>query len=433
MVIIFLLSYAIIPSNQKQNKEILLNPNQKSFTFYGAHLNTPNVPKYIYYHNTSTRRVEFEPIINNKDWLNIYSIVSTFTKNSHSPKNIIMLIYYFLIENFYHSTPHLSGLEGYPKSSTQMLNSIGYGFCLDVSTIFSALSIAAGIKSRIIGFKDHAVTEVYYDNAWHMFDADKHAIYKKNDGEIASVENIFSELSILKQIPAIYKDQYSVFSKKEIIYIYDTDYLWGLLSKEQPIKYNLWPQEELRFFYNLPDKFWWSNSSFSPHSFTNGYLISPNTFFYRKFNNIYDASTNQNPTTRLLSFDYEVLKNIKMEGEQENTIQLPHPIVGIYIFTPPFCGENIDYFLSFDLNDKWTRLPINCSGGFMDLTSYIPVGPNTKPSYYYYIKSHMVNQTLLITEFQLSPKALPIINDAINTLTFKNHLSDIIFFNIQGL
>ena len=42
----------------------------------------------------------------------------------------------------------------------------------------------------------HVVTETYYNNAWHLLDADMNVIFKK-DNHIIAVNNILSNLDIL--------------------------------------------------------------------------------------------------------------------------------------------------------------------------------------------------------------------------------------------
>jgi len=66
----------------------------------------------------------------------------------------------------------------------------GYGFCYDLGRLMSGLWARSGLRSRIVGWTEHTVAEVFYDNSWHLYDLQHRSFYEKPDGQVAS----FSEL-----------------------------------------------------------------------------------------------------------------------------------------------------------------------------------------------------------------------------------------------
>ena len=72
-------------------------------------------------------------------------------------------------------------------SPAMMINGIEGGICDKRSAALANLADCAGIPGRVYKLKNHVVTELWYRNAWHMFDADKGIYYRRPDGEIADV------------------------------------------------------------------------------------------------------------------------------------------------------------------------------------------------------------------------------------------------------
>ena len=74
----------------------------------------------------------------------------------------------------------------------KMFNVYGYSFCSVASADVAALARAAGLKARGWAINGHSVPEVYWDGAWHMLDASLVNYFPKEDGSLASVEEIMA-------------------------------------------------------------------------------------------------------------------------------------------------------------------------------------------------------------------------------------------------
>jgi hypothetical protein len=72
----------------------------------------------------------------------------------------------------------------------------GGGICHQSAIAMVELARKTGLKARVIGLERHGVAEIYYDNAWHLFDADMGVIFKEND-HILSYAEIISKPNLL--------------------------------------------------------------------------------------------------------------------------------------------------------------------------------------------------------------------------------------------
>ncbi len=80
--------------------------------------------------------------------------------------------------------------EGCVHDPIKTFNVYGYGMCCCASSNIEALARYVGLEARGWGINLHSVPEVFYDHAWHMFDASLVNYFPQPDGKIASVEEI---------------------------------------------------------------------------------------------------------------------------------------------------------------------------------------------------------------------------------------------------
>jgi len=91
-------------------------------------------------------------------------------------------------------TIHLGTGRPFPEQSNPIatLQHHGMGYCGPVAYRLTPIMRAAGLPAAVASAIGHAITEVFYDGAWHMYDADMHEYYIKADGQVASVHEIFT-------------------------------------------------------------------------------------------------------------------------------------------------------------------------------------------------------------------------------------------------
>lgn len=64
----------------------------------------------------------------------------------------------------------------------ELIWGFGYGFCYDLGRLFAGLCHRAGLRSRIVGWTQHTVAEVFYDGAWHLYDLQHRTHYEDARG-----------------------------------------------------------------------------------------------------------------------------------------------------------------------------------------------------------------------------------------------------------
>jgi hypothetical protein len=85
-----------------------------------------------------------------------------------------------------------------PCDPLKLFNSLEYALCGGINGALANLFSLAGLKSRVYNLQGHVVAEVFYQQAWHMFDADRNVFFSGDKGKIVSVEYISKHPEIIK-------------------------------------------------------------------------------------------------------------------------------------------------------------------------------------------------------------------------------------------
>lgn len=124
------------------------------------------------------------------DFTTIDRILENIPPHNATDKQKVLAIFDFLTR--YHLTaaqPPPNETE--PHDPVKYFAVYGYGICDDHAKVFHALLNKAGIRSRPCGVKGHSIAEAFYENSWHMFDADYVKYYRYPDDErIVSFEEV---------------------------------------------------------------------------------------------------------------------------------------------------------------------------------------------------------------------------------------------------
>lgn len=115
----------------------------------------------------------------------------SFLRDGMSDQEKAIAIWRSVAMHRYQDAPPIEFLhEGCVHDPIKTFNVYGYGMCCCASSNVEALARYAGLEARGWGINLHSVPEVFYDGAWHMFDASLVNYFPKPDGKIASVEEI---------------------------------------------------------------------------------------------------------------------------------------------------------------------------------------------------------------------------------------------------
>jgi hypothetical protein len=115
----------------------------------------------------------------------------TYIKSGMSDQDKALAIWKTVIRYRHQSDPpnEFLGSESNVHDPLKTIHVYGYGMCCCASSDVDGLARYLGMKAECRGI-GHMISEVWYDNAWHMVDGSLQQYYTKPDGKIASAEEI---------------------------------------------------------------------------------------------------------------------------------------------------------------------------------------------------------------------------------------------------
>jgi len=127
-------------------------------------------------------------VINDRhDWFSIDTLVDEIVRPGMTDRQKAFAVYEVFRDNFYHhNAPELYYEHGVKKGDVydpiKHLNCYENTGCGPMAICMATIWSHLGLKSRVINFASaHWVSEVFYDDAWHMLDADRKAFYLSRD------------------------------------------------------------------------------------------------------------------------------------------------------------------------------------------------------------------------------------------------------------
>lgn len=142
-----------------------------------------------------------------------------------------------------------------------------YFMCGEKAGIMANLAIIAGFMARNVSLKGHEVAEVWYNNSWHMFDADENCIFRNKTNQIASVEDLHlhPDLISARYINCLLTNDFPGFKRyKE----YVSDYQSGWINANSLIENYPFPTDAITLYpgdevcFQLHPNPWWIQLKF---------------------------------------------------------------------------------------------------------------------------------------------------------------------------
>ena len=141
--------------------------------------------------NNSNNVISFYIELNgNKFYNNLDEVINDIKKmkDEYPGEKIVRKVWRYTRDNTYHNPP-LTEKYWY-HNPMLILNSPGFGFCDDVAMLNCFIWTNLGYKARMWGLKGHAVSEVYVDGRWELYDSDLGIYYHNQRLEVAGVEEL---------------------------------------------------------------------------------------------------------------------------------------------------------------------------------------------------------------------------------------------------
>jgi len=197
------------------------------------------------------------------DLADIDAIIRHACPEGASDAEKAMGLYRFVLEHIkMWALPNPSGAA----RPMQILNLYGYCNCGGFGQTLATLANCAGLNARTLGIGGHAVMEMHYDGAWHLFDSNMMGIYPKADGTLASAEEVHKDLTLLEKANhrCHCPDNYNLETLRRM-------YGQGKFSYGSPtnranlhkISHQLFPEEHITWYRDRRAKYYpYQNSSF---------------------------------------------------------------------------------------------------------------------------------------------------------------------------
>jgi hypothetical protein len=143
--------------------------------------------------NTGNKSVEFNFSLNNKFYASLNDFIRKYKNSNNSEQEALNLFNAFI-----NSIVHEKLFNDWGAIPLTTLNSKGFAICGKQSEIFSQILYNAGYPSKIIHLEGHAVSEVFYNGSWHLFDTDRKT-YFKNENNILSYKELVHSPQMFKK------------------------------------------------------------------------------------------------------------------------------------------------------------------------------------------------------------------------------------------
>lgn len=326
--------------------------------------------------NLGKTKISPKLIINDKDTSSLQSITSRIISPEMEDKEKAYKIWEFVKSSKYH---FLNPTKYVEKDSLDLINYWGYGNCGFTSRTVIDLASLAGLKAREHRLGGHIVSEIFYDNSWHVFDSDGAVIYPKENGELASVTEIEQDLSLLEKWPSlVYSVEYlkkAYSNKKNNVVV-----KYSPKNPNKRLSFELRPHESIIFMKNNRGNYFVSADYSEPEEYSNSF------FKY-----------NPKKVSGLTPFTYS------------------YPLVGGSI--SGISKQPSTIYFSED-NHNWKKVALVIDQFEVDYTSFIRNGYGEPLlEYYLYIEGDIENPTF-VSEVQAAPRSLPFLEVGENKIQF---------------
>jgi hypothetical protein len=149
--------------------------------------------KSIEFTNTSSTEQNVDLVLNGKSlFSNDQQIIAEIKKSPlYAAYGFPFAAWNWLMENHYAFNPY-SG-DQWQHAPYLFLDSLGFGLCDDVASVFYSLVTSYGYgTARIWALNGHVVCELFQNGRWELYDPNLQVLYIDSKGEIAGYDYVIS-------------------------------------------------------------------------------------------------------------------------------------------------------------------------------------------------------------------------------------------------
>jgi hypothetical protein len=195
------------------------------------------------------------------DYSSLEALVQSPRFQGKSGQELAIALWELIVDRdlgIFHYLPALERFSGKDVyDPIKILNVYGFTICHCHAHMLAMIARIAGFKTRIANIQGHEGTEIFYDGAWHYFDADIQYFHRKHPPEqhiIASREDTYRDPSLVDKqenpsFPYGFPDRLPEMLRK--LYEVPPSYLPVFEERIHTMDYRLRPGEEMvRLFHH---------------------------------------------------------------------------------------------------------------------------------------------------------------------------------------
>jgi len=126
-------------------------------------------------------------------------LVRHLTRHAESDRDKAEALFRFVVNDIKDWYYPAQGIDLTVEDLGVLIWGFGFGFCYDLGRLQAGLWHQAGLRSRIVGWPQHTVAEVFYEGAWHLYDLQHRSFYLDDRGQVASFAQIKENPQLLFQ------------------------------------------------------------------------------------------------------------------------------------------------------------------------------------------------------------------------------------------
>ena len=123
-----------------------------------------------------------DPYLDTSSLQSLVSGILAANPQATTPPQIAQAIWTWMTHYTYHYYDAEKPDPKIHEDFIDILNVYGFTRCWLHARLMTDLLTAAGLQARPMNLGGHAVSEVFYNNSWHIYDIDQHQIYYAPDG-----------------------------------------------------------------------------------------------------------------------------------------------------------------------------------------------------------------------------------------------------------
>ncbi|MFC1613826.1 transglutaminase domain-containing protein [Gemmatimonadota bacterium] len=196
-LMVFCLSYKTAMAGEKKSFSKTITSGEAEYTIEVSGTANPENLEIVIENLGDEPVVDPRITVNSKyDWFDVNSMVAEITEGCKTDEEKAMAIWQWVHWKRFQRSPH----DESANNPVRNMNGYGYGICGHTAAWIKALATAAGLKARVWEIAGHTVSEIFYDNGWHMLDGNVKVFYLSRDNRtVAGMEELMKDKWLIER------------------------------------------------------------------------------------------------------------------------------------------------------------------------------------------------------------------------------------------